>query len=109
MLAFPCDQFGHEESKRHRDIVNYARERGATFPIFGTIRVNGKSEHELYNWLKTSGAYGHHDIIWNFEKFILYKGKPIYRFPTNTPSNQLQKFITPLVRAAEQQARRSEL
>src|SRR5271170_2647693 len=53
VLAFPCDQFGHQEPWSDAEISDFCdRTYRVTFPLFAKIEVNGKNAHPLYVWLK---------------------------------------------------------
>jgi glutathione peroxidase len=53
ILAFPCDQFGHQEPSSDAEISAFCdRTYGVTFPLFAKIEVNGQNAHSLYAWLK---------------------------------------------------------
>jgi glutathione peroxidase len=53
VLAFPCDQFGHQEPGSDAEISAFCdRAYGVTFPLFAKIEVNGKNAHPLYVWLE---------------------------------------------------------
>ncbi|MBC7431444.1 MAG: glutathione peroxidase [Rubritepida sp.] len=89
VLAFPCDQFGHQEPGSDADIAAFCERRfGVTFPIFAKIDVNGPRAHPLYVWLKQQkGGLLGSGIKWNFTKFLVDKsGRVRARFgPTTTP------------------------
>lgn len=73
VLAFPCDQFGHQEPGTDQEIAAFCdRSFGVTFPIFAKIEVNGRNAHPLFVWLKQQkrGLLGS-AIRWNFTKFLL--------------------------------------
>ena len=75
VLAFPRDQFGHQESGSNQDIAAFC-ERGCavTFPLFAKIEVNGPRAHPLYVWLKQQkGGLLGSGIKWNFTKFLVDK------------------------------------
>jgi glutathione peroxidase len=75
ILAFPCDQFGHQEPGTDADISTFCdRTYAITFPLFAKIEVNGKNADPLYRWLKKqrSGLLGSR-IKWNFTKFLVDK------------------------------------
>jgi glutathione peroxidase-family protein len=56
ILAFPCDQFGHQEPGSDAEIATFCDATyGVTFPLFAKIEVNGKNAHPLY--APRSGAY----------------------------------------------------
>ncbi len=43
ILAFPCDQFGHQETGSDAEISAFCdRTYGVTFPLFAKIEVNGQ-------------------------------------------------------------------
>jgi glutathione peroxidase len=73
VLAFPCDQFGHQEPGTDADIAAYCRQNFAvTFPLFAKIEVNGAGAHPLYCWLKQQkGGFLGSRIKWNFTKFLV--------------------------------------
>ena len=53
ILAFPCDQFGHQEPGSDAEIATFCDATyGVTFPLFAKIEVNGKNAHPLYVWLR---------------------------------------------------------
>ncbi|MBR0645486.1 glutathione peroxidase [Plastoroseomonas hellenica] len=73
VLAFPCDQFGHQEPGSDQEIADFCdRSFGVTFPIFAKIEVNGSNAHPLFAWLKQQkgGLFGS-AIKWNFTKFLV--------------------------------------
>jgi glutathione peroxidase len=73
VLAFPCDQFGHQEPGTDGEIAAFCRANFAvTFPLFAKIEVNGKGAHPLYRWLKQQkGGFLGSRIKWNFTKFLV--------------------------------------
>jgi glutathione peroxidase len=73
ILAFPCDQFGHQEPGSDAEIAAFCDTSfGITFPLFAKIDVNGANAHPLYVWLKSEkrGLLGE-SIKWNFTKFLI--------------------------------------
>ena len=88
LLAFPCDQFGHQEPGSDEDIkefceVNY----GVEFPLFSKIEVNGEGAHPLYKFLRSEkGGLLGDSIKWNFTKFLVdRKGNVVERYAPMTP------------------------
>ena len=83
ILAFPCDQFAHQEPGSDDEIAEFCQiNYGVTFPIMAKIKVNGKDTHPLYLWLKAQapGKLGK-SIKWNFTKFLVSKdGTVVERF-----------------------------
>jgi len=90
VLAFPCDQFGHQEPGSDQEIAAFCnRSYGVTFPVFAKIEVNGPRAHPLYVWLKQQkGGLLGSGIKWNFTKFLVDKAGVVRaRFaPTTTPA-----------------------
>lgn len=89
ILAFPCDQFAHQEPGDNAAIQEFCKiNYGLTFPVFGKINVNGEETHPLYKYLKSkkSSILGS-KIKWNFTKFIVDKsGNVVKRYaPTVKP------------------------
>ncbi|HTD28585.1 MAG TPA: glutathione peroxidase [Xanthomonadaceae bacterium] len=90
VLAFPCDQFGHQEPGNEEEIKNFCSlTYDVTFPMFAKVDVNGADAHPLWKWLKEekSGFLGLDGIKWNFTKFLIGRdGKVVKRYaPTDTP------------------------
>ena len=55
ILAFPCNQFGHQEPGTNQEIQNFCTDLfSVTFPVMGKIDVNGEGESPLYTDLKKS-------------------------------------------------------
>ncbi|KAH1007929.1 probable phospholipid hydroperoxide glutathione peroxidase [Dendroctonus ponderosae] len=98
ILAFPCNQFGHEESGTQDEICEFASKKNVKFYLFDKINVNGNDAHPLWKYLKykQGGALG--DFIkWNFTKFIVDKeGHVVERHgPTTNPKDikSLEKYF----------------
>jgi len=90
VLAFPCNQFGGQESGSNDEIKTFAENKNANFDMFSKIHVNGAGTHPLYIYLKhkQSGLFTN-DIKWNFSKFLCNReGIPVKRYsPTDAPIN----------------------
>ena len=90
VLAFPCDQFGHQEPGDAEEIKNFCSlNYEVSFPLFAKIEVNGPGADPLYRWLKTekAGFLGTEAIKWNFTKFLIGRdGRVIRRYaPQDAP------------------------
>jgi glutathione peroxidase len=100
ILAFPCDQFGHQEPGTDADISAFCdRTYAVTFPLFAKIEVNGENAHPLYLWLKNqrSGLLGS-SIKWNFTKFLVDKtGAVRARFAPMTRPEKLAGDVAALL------------
>jgi glutathione peroxidase len=101
VLAFPCNQFGHQEPGSDADIKSFCDlNYGVEFPIFGKIDVNGDSAHPLYKFLKEkkSGLLGD-SIRWNFTKFLVDRqGDVVDRYAPFTPPANLESDIEKLLK-----------
>ena len=101
VLAFPCNQFGHQEPGSEAEIVEFCTMKfGATFPIFAKIDVNGADAHPLYAWLKSEakGVLGTEGIKWNFTKFLIdAEGKVVKRYGSQTKPEAIAKDVAKLL------------
>lgn len=82
ILAFPCNQFGAQESGSAEQIGAFCEARFAVkFPIMAKIDVNGPNADPLYQWLKTeqTGLLGSEAIKWNFTKFLIAKDGSVFK------------------------------
>jgi len=73
ILAFPCDQFGHQEPGTDDEIQQFCQVNyGVTFPVFSKVEVKGSEAHPLFQYLTAEkpGPKGA-DIQWNFTKFLI--------------------------------------
>lgn len=85
--------------------------------MFDKIDVNGKKEHPIYRYLKSTcpapiqkfesmadlpyAPYKKSDIRWNFEKFLVdRKGKSVLRISAGTKPHKLIPFIQALLNNA---------
>jgi glutathione peroxidase len=82
ILAFPCNQFGAQESGNAEQIGAFCDLRfSVKFPLMAKIDVNGPNADPLYQWLKTSkpGVLGTQGIKWNFTKFLIAKDGTVFK------------------------------
>jgi len=100
VLAFPCNQFLHQEPGTEQDIQEFCQMNyGVTFPLFAKIDVRGKNAHPLFKYLveQAPGAF-FSPIKWNFTKFLVdRKGAVIRRFAPSTPPEKLETDIIKLL------------
>lgn len=107
ILAFPCNQFGHQENTTEVEILSslkHVRPGGGykpNFPIFSKVDVNGKDTHPLFKFLRQKlptpsdepdalmddpkciiwSPVCRSDLSWNFEKFLITPdGEPFKRY-----------------------------
>jgi glutathione peroxidase len=100
VLAFPCDQFGHQEPGSDAEISAFCdRTYCVTFPLFAKIEVNGKNAHPLYVWLrKQKGGLLGETIKWNFTKFLIDRaGNVQARFAPTTKPESLARDLAELL------------
>lgn len=101
VLAFPCNQFGKQESGSDDEIKNFCDLNfNISFPLFQKIDVNGDKTHPLYQHLKkeATGLFGSQKIKWNFTKFLVDKdGKVIERYGSITKPDNLKDDIRKLL------------
>jgi glutathione peroxidase len=100
LLAFPCDQFGHQEPGTDRQIRSFCEANyGVEFPLFSKIEVNGANAHPLYQFLKSQkGGLLGHNIKWNFTKFLVDReGNVIERYAPMTKPEQIAPAIEKLL------------
>ena len=71
ILAFPCNQFGKQEPGTDEEVLAFVRAKGANFPVFSKIEVNGEQACELYRCLRNRSALAGGNIEWNFAKFLV--------------------------------------
>ena len=90
ILAFPCNNFGSQEPGTNSEILQFAKDKGAVFPILGKLKCeNGDNTAPFYKFLRASipnGVFGQ-GLKWNFSKFLCdQNGIPIKRYaPTANP------------------------
>jgi glutathione peroxidase len=96
VLAFPCDQFAHQEPGSDEEIAQFCSlNYGLSFPVMSKINVNGKSADPLFVWLKgqAPGKLGK-AIKWNFTKFLISKdGSSVTRFAPKIEPEDLRPEI----------------
>lgn len=101
VLAFPCNQFGHQEKGDDEQIKSFCDLRfNITFPLFSKIDVNGENAHPLYKYLtqEQRGILGSKKIKWNFTKFLIDReGNAIERFAPATKPENLEEDIKKLL------------
>lgn len=82
ILAFPCNQFASQEPGTNAEIQAFAKSKGAKYPVFAKIEVNGAGADPLWKYLKAASGGLLPDIKWNFSKFLCgADGKVVKRFP----------------------------
>lgn len=101
----PCNQFGGQEPGTVTQVCSFADRKGAKFPIFDKIEVNGPQTHPLYKFLKDTAPSSiatsllGKDVKWNFAKYLVDgNGKVVNSYqPTSSPLS-LEGDITNLLK-----------
>lgn len=126
VLAFPSNQFGHQENSNGVEILQalqHVRPGNGFVPkaeIFDKVEVNGENEDPLFTFLKKSlpvpsDAQGvslgnpkfitwspvkRSDIAWNFEKFLIGPdGAPVKRYSRYFLTSHIEEDIQSLLDA----------
>jgi len=124
ILAFPTNQFGHQENSNGEEILNalkHVRPGNGFEPkciLFEKVLANGEGTHPVFTWLKSElptpsddpesmmgdpkfiiwKPVKRSDIAWNFEKFLIGKdGKAIKRFSKSFQTAHVSKEIDTLI------------
>ena len=68
ILAFPCNQFGSQESGSNEQIKTFCEDKyNISFKLFDKVDVIGEHASPLFNYLNEVAG---RDIKWNFTKFL---------------------------------------
>lgn len=114
ILAFPCNQFGHQEPGSAAQIEQFVRgghypneplgskkdekfsHAGATFDVFDKVDVNGPATHPVFAAVKAET--GVPQIKGNFNKFIVDRnGKTRKHFLKKQAPLDMEEFIKQLL------------
>ncbi|MGP9694706.1 glutathione peroxidase [Brachybacterium sp. AOP25-B2-12] len=96
VLAFPCDQFLHQEPGTDAEIEELCRTSyDVTFPMFSKVDVNGPAAHPVFRWLRgEKGGIVGGRIAWNFTKFLVGPdGQVIRRYAPPIPPLRIARRI----------------
>lgn len=97
ILAFPCNQFAHQEPGTPAQIKQFCDTKyHVKFDLFAKIDVNGPGAAPLYKYL-TSGDAPVSDrgpVKWNFEKFLVSRdGRLLDRYRSRVTPEKLEEPI----------------
>jgi len=86
ILAFPANDFKHQEPGTNKEIAEFCTEKfGVTFPMFEKIHVLGDDRSPLYRQLVDLPDPLGGDPEWNFTKFLVGRdGRVAARFGPST-------------------------
>jgi glutathione peroxidase len=100
ILAFPCDQFLHQEPGSNQEIQAFAESCfNISFPLFAKIDVKGKEQAPLYTYLaKHIKKRPWKFIPWNFTKILVdTQGRVLKRYLPTTSFKKIRKEIESLL------------
>lgn len=106
ILAFPCNQFGAQEPGSAQEIKDFTSKYKVKFTVFEKVRVNGKSAHPVFAYLKKQkqGILGE-SIKWNFAKFLVNRqGEVVARYAPTTKPMAMEKDIKACLQGEEVQS-----
>ncbi|XP_076040540.1 glutathione peroxidase 1-like isoform X2 [Oratosquilla oratoria] len=124
VLAFPCNQFGHQENTKNEEVYNllhHVRPGNSYEPkmdLFAKVEVNGDKADPIFEFLKEAlpvpsddtvslmtdpkfiiwSPVRRYDVSWNFEKFLIdTEGNPFKRFSRHYLTIDIAKDIEELL------------
>jgi glutathione peroxidase len=101
VIAFPCDQFAHQEPGDDSAIATFCEKNyGVTFPLMAKADVNGPGTHPVFAWLKKKapGMLGS-KVKWNFTKFLVWPdGSKVKRYAPTIEPEALEEDIEKALR-----------
>ena len=92
ILAFPCNQFGGQESGTNEEIKTFCDTKyNVTFPLFDKVEVKGENASPLFKFLEDQSG---REIQWNFSKFLVNKdGEFVKGFGTQKTPEMIEDSI----------------
>ncbi len=96
VVAFPCDQFAHQEPGNDEEIASTCRLRhGVTFPVMAKVDVNGADAHPVFAYLRRKAPGLLSDRVkWNFTKFLVSRdGVSVRRFAPAKEPAAIERYI----------------
>ena len=101
ILAFPCNQFGSQESGSNDEIVQFCDANfNVSFKLFDKVDVNGENASPLFKILTKAypGILGTKNVKWNFTKFLISKdGLIIERFGSTTTPEMIESALQKII------------
>jgi len=95
IIGFPSNQFGDQETGSNKEIQQFIKNYGITWPVMAKVEVNGPGTIELFRFLKE--RTGHTEITWNFNKFLVVDGVPVKRYTGNVAPKKMESDISRLL------------
>lgn len=100
ILGFPCNQFLFQDPGSDSEISEFCSlNYGVSFDMFSKIKVNGKNQHELYQYLMSNQDASYpKKIKWNFTKFLIdQEGTIIKRYEPGVKPMEIESDILGLL------------
>lgn len=101
ILAFPCNQFGAQESGTNEEIAAFCDNNfSVSFKLFDKVEVNGEDASPLFKILTKGypGILGTKNVKWNFTKFLIGKdGAILNRFGSSTTPETIEAAIKEII------------
>ena len=101
ILAFPCNQFGAQESGTNEEIASFCDNNfSVSFKLFDKVEVNGEDASPLFKILTKGypGILGTKNVKWNFTKFLIGKdGAILDRFGSTTTPETIEAAIKEII------------
>ena len=86
----------HQEKGDLAGVCTFAAKKGAKWPVFDKVDVNGPNAADVFNFAKVASK-DTGDVEWNFGKFLFARdGKTVKRFLPSVPPSQLLSEIEKL-------------
>ena len=99
ILAFPSNDFGHQEPGTEADIKKFCTAKyRTTFPMFAKVKTKGEGQSPVYRFLTAK----HGEPRWNFHKYLVGRdGQVIRAFADKVQpeDNQVRAAIDEALRA----------
>ena len=92
ILAFPCNQFGSQESGTNEEIKTFCDTKyNVSFTLFDKVEVKGDNVSPLFKFLEDQSG---REIQWNFSKFLINKnGEFVKGFGTQKTPEMIEDSI----------------
>lgn len=92
ILAFPCNQFGNQESGTNEEIKTFCDTKyNVSFTLFDKVDVKGDNASPLFKFLEDQSG---REIKWNFSKFLINKdGEFVKGFGTQKTPEMIEDSI----------------
>ncbi|KAI5634048.1 glutathione peroxidase domain-containing protein [Phthorimaea operculella] len=110
ILAFPCNQFNHQESGTIQDLKKFIHDMHIKFDVFAPINVNCNDAHPLWKYLKTTldpvGQFStkFRVITDPFTKYIVGgQGLPVARLQPGASEEEVWAALQPFLHVSKKE------